>query len=480
MLGTSLTLTTAKLLDISEQDNFESAKISCLKNDLVETVKRLGFFKLYKDCQREIKKVTTGKHLIAFVDQLSDFAKLHGLAGEKLVKYKNFINNCLNLRREDCKKMLECLKADFDIITTDCQTKMLATVKKYDTNGKILSLFKRDQNGKIETYYDKNNIQRYRINRDAIDWSGAEEFYKIINKYGFKVHGHTILWHDAVPYQIKELAKSNLPVDVKKKMATDFLYGYMKSYAKSIKENKVNLESIDILNEIAGEDEDDYLRKSVWRDLMGDDYYIEVLKMAKEIFPDSVKLDYNDYNEFYPTKKKNILQVLKNIQLEEMKTNRPLLDYLGLQCHMFGTEFDYDSAFKEYMDQANKGIFPKEVRVTELDSANCNNPSWQQEQMKQVVNSAINNGVKNFLCWSFADPLNDSLIDSENSGIVDKHGNKTDLYDKLSGYFSEKTKEVNDEALEMETENKAEEKNAGKNENKSEGEIDEATEGVKA
>ena len=440
MFGTAISLTTARILHYASANDsdFEIAKLLAVRADFLQTIKRLGNLDLYKSYQEKAQNIVSKEELLAEIDKLSQTLKGKGLETKKIDMYADYAKRTLEATKESCAKTNNHLVQDIDMLTPVREGKMYSNVQKCDNNGNVIPLFQKDENGKYKTYADDRGTVRYAINDDVFDWSDTKSFYKFAKMYDKKIHGHAIVWHDAVPFQIKELAKSDLPAAEKKKMTQDFLYGYMRSYADVAKQSGVNLESLDVLNEIANDDENskDYLRQSEWRELMGDGYYIDVLKMAKQIFP-GTKLMYNDYSEFHDSKRSNMLKVIKNIQKAEKTEGSQLLDCVGLQCHLYGEELDYGKAFKEFNDATKSGPFSQEVRVTELDSSPCGNEEWQQKQMEEVVKAADENGVKNVTCWEFAGQFSDSIEKSDNSGVIDKKGNATNTYNKIAESHSD-------------------------------------------
>lgn len=457
MLGTSMSLTTARILSYSQRDDFdfEYIKLEAIKADFLQTIKRVGSFDMYKSYQSVVEHISSHKELLSEIDKLGKTFAEKGIDTKKIDLYADYAKRTLAATKESCAKTYQHLLKDFDMLTPNNECKMLMTIQKFDENGNIIPLFKTNENGQIETFVDEHGVERNLINTDILDWSNAEKFYKFANTHNFKIHGHAILWHEAVPYQIQELANSNLPAETKKKMTQDFLYCYMKSYAHNAKVNGIKLESIDILNEIANDDEnsDDFLRQSIWRDLMGDDFYIDVLKMAKEAFPDT-KLMYNDFSEFYPAKRSNMIQIIQHIQAVEKAEETQLLDCVGLQCHLYGDELDYDTALKEFKEVTQNGSFPQEVRITELDSSPCDTPEWQQTQMQKVVEAANENGLEHITCWEFAGQFSDSIENSANSGIIDENGDESEFYDQLAEKHSEN--ETSSQQTESESESSAE------------------------
>lgn len=447
MLGTAINLTSLNILQYSQldEDDFEFLKLDAVKNDLLQTIKRLGNFDLYN----EIKSVVKGAdkdQLIAEIDRLAETLTKQNVAPQKIKTKCAYLKRLLAATREGCQKTLGYLKNGFDILTPCNEGKMATTVTRFDEKGQALPLFKTRQ-GQKETFIDENGIQRYRINQKALDFSDLSEYCKFVKSNHFKLHAHTILWHDMVPFQVKELASSDLPQETKRKLALDFLYGYMKNYAQQIQKSGAELESIEILNEIANDDEDsgDFLRKSVWRDLIGDDYYLEALKMAKQAFP-GAKLFYNDFNEFFPYKRKNMIKVIEHIQAVEEKEGTQLLDCVGLQCHLYGGELDYSAGIKELREAAQKGLFSKEVRITEIDAAPCGNLQWQQKQIEGVIAAADENQIDNIGFWNFAEQFTDSFEDATGIGAVDKNGNARKCYEMARAKHSERQEASQEEA----------------------------------
>lgn len=444
MLGTSLNLSTARILHHSQKDDvdFTAVKLEAMKDDFLETIRRFGDFNLYKEYKSKIENIQTSEKLLDEISKLGSSLRTMGVDATSIDLYSSFVKKCLRASKESCKKTYSELQNNFDIITNDKQCKMLSVVQKFDDEGKEIPLFNKISNGNYETYQDKNGNERYRINPKLIDWSETNKFFKFMNMNDFKLHGHTIVWHNTVPQQIKDLSKSDLPAEIKKKMAQDFLYGYMQSFCQNVIDNEIEMESIDILNEIANDEQgEDFLRQSIWRELMGDTYYIDVLKMAKQIFPPEVKLMYNDFNEFIPEKRKNILKIIENIKKTENEEGIQLLDAVGLQCHLYGQELDYGKAFEEITNLTKTGSFKQDVRITEIDSAPCNNPEWQQGQMKQVLHAASSHDVTYVGCWNAAEQFSDSIENSNNSGLIDIHGTKRQLANKVVAVYSNKSKE---------------------------------------
>ena len=225
MLGTSLNLSIARILHHSQKDDvdFTVVKLESMKDDFLETIRRFGDFNLYKEYKSKIENIQTSEQLLDEISKLGSSLRAKGVDATSIDLYSSFVKKCLRASKESCKKTYSELQNNFDIITNDKQCKMLSVVQKFDDEGKEIPLFNKISNGNYETYQDKNGNERYRINPKLIDWSETNKFFKFMNMNDFRLHGHTIVWHNTVPQQIKDLSKSDLPAEIKKKMAQEVI-----------------------------------------------------------------------------------------------------------------------------------------------------------------------------------------------------------------------------------------------------------------
>lgn len=445
MLGTTLSLTAIRLLHSASrmpQDMFENKRVDILKKDLLSTLKRIGNIELYKHYKSEIDAVTNLTEYQKVVANMEQTFRKANVEEEKIRNFLTYTQRMQNLKQTDCEKMYQEL-GNFDIITSDKLAKMNAIVQTFDAESlEAVPLFQKNGENVYETYTDAQGVKRVKLNPQALNFTEFNKVAKFAKDHNKKIHINTIMWHLSVPKQIQNLAESKLPPKEKKRLAEDFLYGYMQAFVENAKNNDISLQSVEIFNEIAADTssskKNGFLRTSIWRDLLGDDYYIKALQMAKSIFPKETKLFYNDYGEFQPQKKQNIQKVIKRIQKVEKEQGVCLLDGIGLQCHLYGQEFPFSKNIKEYCTLAGQGVFPKEVRITELDSANCDNPTWQQEQMRQVVQGAEENGIENLTYWSAFEPFIDHLENTSHAGLISAKGNQRPLLKESVEQFKSK------------------------------------------
>ena len=104
------------------------------------------------------------------------------------------------------------------------------------------------------------------------------------------------------------------------------------------------------------------MKESSWKDKLGDEYYIKVLRIAKKNFG-NIPLFYNEYGEVRESKRNHILQVINRIKEVEKQENVILLDGIGIQSHYSNQTPDNDIK-RAYMDYAKTG---KKLQITEFD-----------------------------------------------------------------------------------------------------------------
>ena len=151
-----------------------------------------------------------------------------------------------------------------------------------------------------------------------------------------------------------------------------------------LKERYPNAYSMELINEIAADPaeirslkeegktvydfDDEGVRIDEWYKLMGKHYYIELFRMAREIFGDKIKLLYNDNNEGNREKQLTFKTVIDNIKDYEREHGVKLIDGFGMQCHFWGSEDEDKNFMEEMFQQCSR--FGVELQVTEFDVSN--------------------------------------------------------------------------------------------------------------
>jgi endo-1,4-beta-xylanase len=185
------------------------------------------------------------------------------------------------------------------------------------------------------------------------DWTETDYIANFARQYGKRLHGHTLVWHMAVP---------------------GWLYNYTGNWDAVLQDHitqevgryKDIIHSWDVVNE--GFNEDGTLRNSIWLQQMGTNYIQKAFEYAHAADP-SAKLFYNDFNlESNPVKLKGVLDFLTKLKLSGVH-----IDGIGMQMHITPTY----PAINLVADAAKKitdaGFL---LHFSELD-VNMNMPSGQ-------------------------------------------------------------------------------------------------------
>ena len=357
----------------------------------------------------------------------------------------------LDKKREDgqCKKKGFLVFGDVDVMSYED----LVRTKQYVDNE--LTSFTCELEMKMQAIIAGYNKDEHKID---YRFGLADEVYDYAMSHGKAMRGHTLVWHkhtkgldDYIQDQYEgdlELDKENNPTEFyekRKELTKRFLGEYMKAMG----EHYPNCYCWDVLNEIVPEMEivdptnkhcpsdaerKDGLRHSKWFEYLGKDYYIEVLKLARENLPEGTKLFYNEFGEQHPEKRAAIIKVIENIKKYEKEHPEcgTLLDGIGLQSHydLTITPEQIKQIYKDIGKVAGKhGV---EIQVTEMDVApgigedgkpleyDPNDTSKHAVVWNAVFKYAKKYGVKAFTGWGINDVL--SWYPNIDCTMVNKHG----------------------------------------------------------
>ena len=151
--------------------------------------------------------------------------------------------------------------------------------------------------------------------RDRYAFDFADELVAFAEKNKMKVKGHAFIWHGATPRYLNDLTADELRAALK-----DHIKTVMTRY-------KGKVASWDVVNEAL--DDRDGLRKSLWREKLGEDYIAEAFRIAHEVDPEAV-LIYNDYGcEGLGEKSDRQYDLLKRLVKDKVPVHQ-----VGLQMHL--------------------------------------------------------------------------------------------------------------------------------------------------
>lgn len=202
------------------------------------------------------------------------------------------------------------------------------------------------------------------LGRGEYNWTDADYLVNFAAQNKIRVHGHTLLWHRALPAWVSSFEGNR-----------EEWIALMRNYIKDVVGHfKGKLSGWDVVNE-AFEDNGTY-RNTVWYEHIGKEYIDLAFQFAHEADPDAL-LFYNDYGMEYSKAKRDAICLM----IKDMKQRNIPVDGIGLQMHidMYRPKSDFIQAIQA---AASTGV---KVHISELDVAV--NPEKKPE-MKFTANVA--------------------------------------------------------------------------------------------
>ena len=252
----------------------------------------------------------------------------------------------------------------------------LARVKEYvDKTLSSLTCEGEMKMGAILGYDEEKHMLKF-------NFSFADKIYSYAREKGKDVRGHTLVWHKHEPEALDKYISDRLGMPMEKyaqehhedfyQRRKELTKQFLSEYIKAMGEHFPDCYAWDVLNEIVPDvqfgqcteqEKTEGLRHSKWREYLGEDFFIEVLQIARDNLPEGTKLFYNEYGEQHPEKRKAILAVIERIKQYEARTGRTILDGIGLQSH-YNLNMTPEQIEEIYHEFASTG---KEIQITEAD-----------------------------------------------------------------------------------------------------------------
>ena len=267
---------------------------------------------------------------------------------------------------------------------------------------------------KMECYFNQNEkaFINDEVNTKLFNFKYADKIYNFAQENELDLRIHTIVWYRHVPKQLIEYLE-NRTFEDKKNLTLKFI----KKYMECLKERYPNAYCVDVINEMAAdpdeiriykeeglpiyEYDDEGIRIDYWYKTLGKHYYIEIFKLAREVFGNDIKLFYNDCNEGNKEKQKIFVTAINNIKKYEQENNIKLLDGFGMQSHYWGSEDEN----KEYMEDIYLFYtrLDLEIQITEFDVSNHSTKEIQESIFNNFVEVAPKYGIEIFTTWGLND-----------------------------------------------------------------------------
>jgi endo-1,4-beta-xylanase len=164
-------------------------------------------------------------------------------------------------------------------------------------------------------------------------WTNADSIVNAAELAGFKIHGHTLIWHSPQsPAWLAEGGEENL-----NKFVTDVVTRYKDKILSWDVVNEAFRDNITAAN-VAGDNWKNCLRQTdaPWYQSVGDSYIEKAFLKARAADPNA-RLYYNDYalNSFSGNNKQRaVYNMVKDINARYPNVGgRPLIDGIGMQSH---------------------------------------------------------------------------------------------------------------------------------------------------
>ena len=281
---------------------------------------------------------------------------------------------------------------------------------------------------KMEIYFNQDQpaFINDEVNTNLFNFSYADKVYAFAQENNLDIRIHTIIWYWHVPRQLMEYLE-NRSADDRKKLTFKFI----RVYLQCLKDRYPNAYSMELINEIAADpDEIRYLREEGkheyvfddegvriddWYKLLGKHYYIEVFRLAREVFGDQIKLFYNDNNEGNKEKQIIFKTIINQIKAYEREHGIRLIDGFGMQCHFWGSA-EENRAFMEDIFNFCKSL-GVELHITEFDVSNHSSKEIQESIFNNFAEVAEQNGIEVFTTWGLNDTV--SWLHGDESSLVD-------------------------------------------------------------
>jgi endo-1,4-beta-xylanase len=183
-------------------------------------------------------------------------------------------------------------------------------------------------------------------------WKDGDSIAAFAKRNNLKLRGHTLCWHNQTPrWLFVDSAGKNVSKEIILQRLKEHITSVVQRY-------KGTIYAWDVVNEAISDKKDEYLRPSLWYQIIGEEYIAKAFQYAHEADPDAL-LFYNDYNEANPDKREKIYKLVKSLK----EAGVPIHG-VGLQGHWSIYE-PTEQVLTETIEKF-KGLGLK-VQVTELD-----------------------------------------------------------------------------------------------------------------
>lgn len=183
-------------------------------------------------------------------------------------------------------------------------------------------------------------------------WTHSDSIVAFAQRHDLRLRGHTLCWHNQTPsWLFVDAAGDTVSKDVLLKRLEDLIKTVVSRY-------KGKIYAWDVVNEVISDNENEYMRKSPWYTICGEDFIAKAFEFAHQADPEAL-LFYNDYNEINPVKREKIIRLVKSLKEKGVPIHG-----IGLQAHWALNEPTREQLDKTLSDFA---ALDMNLQITELD-----------------------------------------------------------------------------------------------------------------
>jgi endo-1,4-beta-xylanase len=251
------------------------------------------------------------------------------------------------------------------------------------------------------------------------DFGPADRVMAIAKAQNAAVHGHCLVWHEAIPRWAASVLESGLSADAARGLMVDHIRRVAGRYSGKIR-------SWDVVNEAVERNDrrPDGLRRSPWLQAIGPDYLALAFRTARAADPHArlaladYGLEYDD-ETWMQEKRGTMLQLLRGLKADGVP-----VDALSIQGHLLGDRPPaFGSGLRAFLREvAALGL---EIYVTELD---VNDQTMAGSVAERDIRSALI--YRRFLETALAEAAVRSVA---TWGISDRYTSKTTLFARSDG-----------------------------------------------
>jgi endo-1,4-beta-xylanase len=190
-----------------------------------------------------------------------------------------------------------------------------------------------------------------RPDSETVEFRHADELVEFAEAHGQAVHGHTLVWHNALPDWLENGSWARPEL---RRLLRRHILTVGRHYAGRV-------HSWDVVNE-AVDDTTGELRRTIWSTLGNPRYIRKAFRWARKAAPDAL-LCYNDYNHadmegWQQRKSDAVFELVRDL----VRAGVPI-DCVGFQFHVDAT-FRHTAVAENFRRYADLGL---QVQVTEMD-----------------------------------------------------------------------------------------------------------------